>query len=383
MWYSRQGVVSFGCTFALHDFPYDRQDCPIAFNSYIYGNNQLYYQFTQNTVPPDDYNVIQPPVLIAPDFKISQFEVIGISTKRQLRVIWGFEYGFLVYTLSIKRFPQYYISNAIFPSYLITCVSVLALWIDDIGIRLSVAITGLLAIIAVGWTVQSSIPISGDSTWLGEVTGMCGAFVFCVCIESILVAFMSTKKGKVPRWVKFIVLVSIPSKWYRLFQYYVRPVIRKNDESVQSKQTADSDSSLFGMEMDSFEHKNPLRSTGKDPDSDDDPDYDEYLQSPSTSSSSNSNGTRANSAIDAVSRGSSLAFPELTRRSTAEVNETDSQKNDLAHLSALKHKGEKHYDDISWPRAKRAIDRFTRVLLLFVFIIVSAAYLRSPPSRFF
>ena len=61
-------------------------------------------------------------------------------------------YGYaprLIYTISLRRYPSYYYASAIIPNLVITAIALLALFIDDINSRLAVAITALLAIVAV------------------------------------------------------------------------------------------------------------------------------------------------------------------------------------------------------------------------------------------
>ena len=73
-----------------------------------------------------------------------------------------YQYDYAVYTINLSRYSNYYISTAIIPSLLITGLTLLALWIRDLGSRLAMGVTGLLTLVAVQVHTHMMILITLD-----------------------------------------------------------------------------------------------------------------------------------------------------------------------------------------------------------------------------
>lgn len=359
IWWSRQGVISFNCNFNLKDFPYDEQYCELIYGSFTFGTNQLEYKFTSASNPPDAYNSIQPPTVIQSGFTVTQYDIAGILTSSFIQELWGYSFTYLKWTINLRRYPQYYMQSAVYPSLFITLSALFALWIDDISIRISVAVTALLAVIAVGWTVQTAIPITNSLTWLGGITGSCTIFVFLVCAQCCFVAYMSSKKGHPKTWAKLLIILSVPSKWYLFFGYFVR-------RGTRSENFNDSDTTV---EMRNMATKSQIHLTHANND---------IHGRDIGANPISTHQPEINSKTDYVAEGF-----EVEKRHPTTSTSIVGSKMTLKGESGLETDGESMNDEISWRRAMRSVDRIFRVVLSISFALVFLAYMNSPPSRSF
>lgn len=145
IWSSNPATINPTCTFDLSLFPFDVQECELIFSSNIYTINELNLElYPYNPAFMDNFGL-----LIDDTFFSNEYKIKNIKSARQLCFT---AYGYipqLIYTISLKRYSSYYYVSAILPNIIITIIAILALFINDISSRLGVAITALLAIVAV------------------------------------------------------------------------------------------------------------------------------------------------------------------------------------------------------------------------------------------
>lgn len=79
------------------------------------------------------------------------------------------------------------------------------------------AATCLLTLLAVEWIVSPHVPVANGTSWLDDLISFCGTLIIMVCVETALAAYMLTKKGHAPFWMKYVVIVSLPLKWIAFF----------------------------------------------------------------------------------------------------------------------------------------------------------------------
>ena len=194
MWWGRPGLIAFSCDFSLTDFPFDKQTCSPIFGSYKYSQSYIRLYFDT------------PPFVVSSSFVSSEWNVDDISASRIEKDIQFYGiYDYLIWDLHITRYTSFYISSAIVPEVTVpisnflfcvsllaqllsfftkvtvTAITLLALWISDINSRLGLAVTGLLTVVAVQWTVSASLPITNETTWLAVFSNVCIIFVALVC----------------------------------------------------------------------------------------------------------------------------------------------------------------------------------------------------------
>jgi len=145
VWQSRPATISSSCMFDFSMFPFDTQTCELIFAS----TNYHLDQFNLELYPLDSVFMTAAGLARSSTFWSSEYDIVGITTRRELcYTIYGYVPR-LIYAITFSRYTTYYYASAILPCISITVVALLALFIDDINSRLAVAITSLLAIMAV------------------------------------------------------------------------------------------------------------------------------------------------------------------------------------------------------------------------------------------
>jgi hypothetical protein len=136
MWWDSNGLITFTCSYDTSMFPFDQQKCTAVFGSWTYASYQM--------------NVSVAKVQVEPSFTNLAWEVTGVSGAVTEELQWGrYPYSFAQYTVSLTRYSNHYLTTAIVPTLLVTYLALLALWVQDVPTRLSIAITALLTLIAV------------------------------------------------------------------------------------------------------------------------------------------------------------------------------------------------------------------------------------------
>lgn len=201
IWQSRPATISSQCMFDFSMFPFDSQTCELKFASTNYHLGQLNLEFYE----VDTSFMDAPGLARSNTFWNSEYEIASIGTHREMcYTIYGYA-PVLIYTITLKRYTTFYYASAILPCIAITVVALLALFIDDINARLGVAITSLLAIVAVMWSVSAFLPVTSMVTWLSALAIFCIAIVFIVCVECCVVAYLQTLKIPVPPFARAII----------------------------------------------------------------------------------------------------------------------------------------------------------------------------------
>jgi hypothetical protein len=135
-WWDASGLLTFSCEFDTTKFPFDSQTCEAVFGSWTYASYEL--------------NITEAIVIVDDTFSNIAWEVQNVNGAVTQAVLWEeYPYNFAIYSFQLGRYYNHYVSNAIVPSLLVTFLSLISLWIDDAGVRLSIGITALLALIAV------------------------------------------------------------------------------------------------------------------------------------------------------------------------------------------------------------------------------------------
>ena len=142
IWWSRPGIIALNCNFELDDFPFDTQKCEMDFASFKYEKAFLDLYFT-------DPSTQQSPTIILTQFSDQQYEIVSVSEEKSIREYYKIPFAVLTWTLTLRRYPNFYISRAVVPSAIITSVCIVSLWIDNVNQRLSISVTALLTVVAI------------------------------------------------------------------------------------------------------------------------------------------------------------------------------------------------------------------------------------------
>jgi hypothetical protein len=109
-----------------------------------------------------------------------------------------------------------------------------------------------LTIVAAQLIIAGALPIADNVSWLGKLALFCIIFITCVCIETCMAAYMMHKKGLPAKWVRIIILISLPLKFFS-FICGVNPADDDDDDNetflLSSKHQASSENNNKDLEM--------------------------------------------------------------------------------------------------------------------------------------
>ena len=74
-----------------------------------------------------------------------------MTSRRELVPLWGgaYIYTFGIYSVSLTRYYNHYVTTAIVPAVVICSLVLSSLWMSEHPTRLSMGVTGLLTMIAI------------------------------------------------------------------------------------------------------------------------------------------------------------------------------------------------------------------------------------------
>jgi len=137
VWYSATAVVVISCTYQLLKFPFDTQTCYPMFASWSFADYEL--NISSVVVDMDDSS-----------FNNLAWNIDSVSASREVITQWEiYNFSFGIFSVTISRYYNHYVSTVILPTILVTCIVLSALWMDNVQSRLSLGITGLLTVIAI------------------------------------------------------------------------------------------------------------------------------------------------------------------------------------------------------------------------------------------
>lgn len=206
IWYSATANVVISCSFDLNMFPFDTQTCSPLFSSWSFADYELNISSVEVEVNNKSFNNLA-------------WNVDSVVASREVITQWEiYNFSFGIVYITISRYSQHYVNTVIVPALLVTCIVISALWLRDVNNRLSLAITGLLTIIAIQWSVSAKLPISQYSNWLSGFLFMSTVYVIVICLECYIAGYMYALAEKYPNntapcWVRWIINVSIMTKF--------------------------------------------------------------------------------------------------------------------------------------------------------------------------
>ena len=141
---SRPGTMSSVCVMNLDMFPFDVQECTLTFGSFM---NQFQTGGLNLSLAVEEPET-GPGFFILESFHSLSWHLDSIVSYTGVEHEYG-NVAAVYYTITLSRDSNFYYSTAIIPNLAISVVSLLAMWIADISSRLGVAITAMLAVVAV------------------------------------------------------------------------------------------------------------------------------------------------------------------------------------------------------------------------------------------
>ncbi|CAD5114960.1 DgyrCDS3992 [Dimorphilus gyrociliatus] len=184
LWYVSKISATLSCPMLLHNYPLDKQSCPIMFESFGYTMDTMYFAWLARAIEIDE-DVELPQFTLEDQIKYdcSQNYTTGAYPCLEIRFI-------------LRRDIGYFLIQVYIPSMLIVILSWVAFWIniDAIPARVSLGLLTVLTMTTQSTGARSSLPrvsyIKAIDVWMS----VCLVFVFVSLLEFAVVNVISRKE---------------------------------------------------------------------------------------------------------------------------------------------------------------------------------------------
>eukprot|EP00794_Sanderia_malayensis_P007279 gene7279-8090_t len=189
--YNTRLSVTVYCPMSMRMFPFDRQSCPMLFESYSYNNDNIKLKFTKTEsgsgVSIDDH------------FKISRF-LLHNYTLSEVSKHYGLSGSFdqLKVEFFLSRDIRYYIMEFYFPVVCVVFLSFTSFWIHykATPARVALPVTTFLTLTSMLEHVRLSARIMGTAIALEIFLNISNVFVFANIIEYAIVGILERNRAK-------------------------------------------------------------------------------------------------------------------------------------------------------------------------------------------
>jgi hypothetical protein len=72
-----------------------------------------------------------------------------------------------------------------------------SLWLKDYTNRLSIEVTTILTVVAIIWSIFTSIPVSNETTWIESFCRISMLIITLICLQSTLSAVIATQIDRI------------------------------------------------------------------------------------------------------------------------------------------------------------------------------------------
>ncbi|KAL1116297.1 hypothetical protein AAG570_005792 [Ranatra chinensis] len=167
--YSMRLTIKAKCPMELHNFPMDRQSCPLILGSYAYPSRQLVYQWQTGSS-----------VSFETGMALSQFDLMG-SPQRNLTIRRREgEFSLLQVNFNLRRHTGYFLIQVYVPCILIVVLSWVSFWIhrEATSDRVGLCITTVLTLSTISLDSRTDLPKVRYATALDWFLLM--SFFYCI-----------------------------------------------------------------------------------------------------------------------------------------------------------------------------------------------------------
>jgi len=185
MFYSPLFKSVAACMLDLKNFPFDTQICTVEYLSSI--------EWVGTGIRFD-----KPTIYIGPRVSPTSWQVRDTSITKEERVFHGNgSKSVVIVTFTLRRYTSFYWVTAIIPCILIVLVAMGSLWLKDYTTRLSIEVTTMLTVVAIVWSISTSIPVSNETTWIESFCRTSIIIITLICLQSILSAVIATRTDRI------------------------------------------------------------------------------------------------------------------------------------------------------------------------------------------
>ena len=197
--YKQRIIGSFSQPLYLKKFPFDKQK--LTFQIIAVAQRKDNVKLTKGLSGIADYFSIPNWDVIKWDYKTTEYNYLPDTPPAQ---------G-LVFSVSVKRFYNFYLYKFIIPLFLIVFMSWMVFWIDpeDYSTQISVSITSMLTLITYQFLVGNTLPQVTYLTLLDKLMVFSTALVFISFLEVILTTILfktdrATKARNIDKYCRII-----------------------------------------------------------------------------------------------------------------------------------------------------------------------------------
>ncbi|XP_067118249.1 gamma-aminobutyric acid receptor alpha-like isoform X1 [Centruroides vittatus] len=183
--YSSRLTIRASCPMKLANYPMDFQACSLYIGSFGYSPNDVIYQWSPSGG-----------VAIAPDMKMSQFDVISTPTGNTSLYHSKGRKSLLVASFHLQRHIGNFIIEVYAPCTMLVVLSWVSFWInrEATADRIALGITTVLTMTFLGLESRNDLPKVSYCTALDYYVAISFAFIFSTIVEFAAVHYF-TKSG--------------------------------------------------------------------------------------------------------------------------------------------------------------------------------------------
>uniref|UniRef100_A0A146MBU7 Gamma-aminobutyric acid receptor subunit alpha-6 n=1 Tax=Lygus hesperus TaxID=30085 RepID=A0A146MBU7_LYGHE len=167
--YSMRLTIKAKCPMELHNFPMDRQSCPLILGSYAYPSRQLVYEWQSGKS-----------VSFETGMALSQFDLMGSPQRNLTLKRREGEFSLLQVNFNLRRHTGYFLIQVYVPCILIVVLSWVSFWIhrEATSDRVGLCITTVLTLSTIGLDTRTDLPKVRYATALDWFLLM--SFLYCI-----------------------------------------------------------------------------------------------------------------------------------------------------------------------------------------------------------
>jgi len=151
-------IIDVNCPVSLRDFPFDKQSCRLEFGDW--SASEQYFEFDTIDRGASQMEMSE----TNQDFSFK--EVTVAREKQAYSALETTRFPEIVYTLSLTRYPHYYLLHFVLPQFVLVLLGQGIYWMNIEGERLSTGITVILAVMTVSFLTAPMLPETNEVMWL-------------------------------------------------------------------------------------------------------------------------------------------------------------------------------------------------------------------------
>lgn len=195
--YSQRMTVIAACKMDLRNYPMDKQNCSLLFESYGMTIDDLFFKWDVKEGSDD----LKTAVAIGDELIMSQFALDGYSVSEITASYVTGNFSMLQLTFYIRRKKFYYVVSIYIPTILITILSWVSFWIprNSPPARVGLGITTVLALTTLIFGIQSSMPKVSYVKAIDWFLCVSFLYVFAALVEYPSSTFVKSQAQKLSR----------------------------------------------------------------------------------------------------------------------------------------------------------------------------------------